>query len=1017
MREKSTQLCWGIVLFLAFQFHLFAQNNSSGTIRGRLLNPQNQPLSGGTVKIQNTLLQTISDSEGYYTFSGLKAGRYVLVATKTGFDAIRQVAYVEEGQTTSTYFMLSPDAMEMEAGIETGTFSNVSKFQSSIGITTLSANAIQERVPRGTGDLLNAIPGSFVDASAGEVGAQIFPRGLSTGQNNQLGFRYVSLQEEGLPVMSSQLGFAVVDMFHRPDATVGRLEAIRGGTSSIITANAPGGIFNFISKTGGQQRSGSAKLTGGLNNNETALSRLDAEVGGPLRNKEWSYHVGGFFRRDTGPRTVPFIANQGGQIKVNFTKILSNGQLKFYAKHLNDRVTFYKQTPVMSLEGDNPYGNFNMATSSTFLDLKTSVPNSVDIPYNTTAVRDFDADNAIWVHNTVFGVATAKQQGDWQVNNNLKLSLINQRYRQYQGNFVIPTGLAMTVFNPIALFPYASAGPAPNLPAAPAPAFPTYRDAATGEIVAKFSGATPDPNVPNQLGNFVYGTAALDMNNRVLDVMDNFSATYTKNNHRLTLGAYGAYAATKSLWNVDFLLTRLEPNARPLTVTFASPYAPTTVFKGTDDRGIVGYNAGAYTNFEGNSTILAAYLNDYWDVSYNLKIEAGLRYEFLNYKGFKKGWSVPNESDAAAGGANKGNGLKNNGGLDGNPLTTYDNRFRLDNGTKFSFNDQYGYLSTSLGFSQRVSSNAAFYGRATLGNKAPDVDYYVQNFVNQSISKGTTEKIWQGELGYKYSEKTTSFTLSGFYSYLDNILFQLFIPSGTTTLFTPPTFNSARTIGAEMELLYLPTEALSFNVSATIQDARFVKFTYYNVNGTTSAQAPTATRQALVNPLADDFTESFDGNKVNDIPSMNLDLNVAYKLGKIKPYVNYRYIGRRYGNKRNTITLPAYGILNVGVLAQLGGKFTFNAHLSNSLNSKGIVLFDGVGVPGASVEDLAQGGVKSQNPTALGPNLNGEVINSANPSLAAIAPTDLKVVQATGRPYMVRSVLPRLLTLSLSYTF
>jgi iron complex outermembrane receptor protein len=88
------------------------------------------------------------------------------------------------------------------------------------------------------------------------VGAQIFPRGLSTGQNNQLGFRYVSLQEEGLPLMSSQLGFAVVDMFHRPDATVGRLEAIRGGTSSIMTANAPGGIFNFISKTGGQQPRG-----------------------------------------------------------------------------------------------------------------------------------------------------------------------------------------------------------------------------------------------------------------------------------------------------------------------------------------------------------------------------------------------------------------------------------------------------------------------------------------------------------------------------------------------------------------------------------------------------------------------------------------------------------------------------------------------------------------------------------------------------------------------------------------
>ncbi|MEZ4901292.1 MAG: TonB-dependent receptor [Spirosomataceae bacterium] len=744
------------------------------------------------------------------------------------------------------------------------------------------------------------------------------------------------------------------------------------------------------------------------------MIRLDTEVGGSLKNKEWSYHIGGFYRQDAGPRTVPFMANQGGQIKANFTKKLTNGQLKFYGKYLNDRVTFYKHIPVKSLKGE-PFENFDVATSSSFLSLKTIVPNSEDIPYNTASVRNFDADNAIRLQNMALGMAINQQKNDWQINNSVKLSLINQHYRQFQGNFIIPTGLAMTVFNPIALFPFATVGLAPGFPAAPAPAFPTYRDAATGEILAKFNGATPDANVPNQLGNFVYGTASLDMQNRVLDIMDNFSATYIQEKHRLTLGVYGAYAATKSLWNVDFLLTRLEPNPRPLTVIFASPYSPTTVFRGTDERGIVGYNAGAYTNFEGNSAILAGYINDYWNVSYNLKIEAGLRYEFLNYNGFKKGWSVPNESDAAAGGANLGNGLKNNGGLDGNPLTTYDNRFRLDNGSKFNFNDQYGYLSASLGFSQRVSANAALYGRATLGNKAPDIDYYVQNFVNQPITKGTTEKIWQGELGYKYTEKRSSFTLSGFYSYLDNILFQLFIPSGTTTLFTPPTFNAARTIGAEIEWLYLPTEALSFDISATLQDARFTKFTYYNVNGTTSAQAPTANRQALPNPLLDDFTENFDGNKVNDIPAVNLNLKVAYQLGRIKPYFQYRYIGQRYGNKRNTITLPAYGVINAGLLAHIGEKLTFNANINNVLNSKGIVQFDGVGVPGASIEDLAFGGVKSQNPTALGPNLNGEVINAANPSLLAIAPTDLNVVQATGRPYMVRPILPRLLTLSVSY--
>ncbi|MFN4145299.1 MAG: TonB-dependent receptor [Runella sp.] len=1016
MRNSFTHLIGGMVFCVCFSLHLQAQTTPNGTISGRILNTNNQPLAGCTIKIQGQLRQTFSDEKGDYELKNILPGRYVVVATKPGYDAVRQIAYVEQGQTAYIGFMLSVDAMEMDTDVETGTFSNISKLESSVGITTLSAKAIEERASRGTGDLLAAIPGTFVDASGGEVGAIVFPRGLSTGQNNQLGFRYVSLQEEGLPIMSTQLGFALVDMFHRTDATVGRLEAIRGGTSSIITNNSPGGIFNFISKTGGQQFSGSAKLTGGLNNNQSPFVRLDAEWGAPLKKEGWAYHIGGFFRRDEGARTVPFIANQGGQIKANLTKTMIDGQLKFYFKHLNDRVTFFKQIPVLSLDGKKPFGDFDVNNSSTFLSLNTKVPNSAQLNSDPTALRSFDSDRGIGVKNSVIGMTLNKKVNDWQLNNNAKVSLLNQQYQQFQGNFVLPTGLAMTVFNPVALFPFATSGPLPSLPAAPAPAFPTYRDATTGEILGKFNSINPDPSVPNQLGNFVLGTAALNMQNRVIDVMNNFSATYTSGQHRLTVGAFGAYSQTKALWNVDFLVTRFTPNGRPLITTFASPYSPATIYNATDTQGLVGYNAGAYTNFKANSTTLAAFLNDYWDVSYKLKFEIGLRYEAIFHNGYKKGWSVPNESDAVAGGVGRGNGLRNNGGLDGNFLTTYDNRFRLDNGTFFRFNDTYQYLSASVGFSHKVGYNAALYGRATLGNKAPDIDYYVQNFVNQPITQGTTEKIWQGELGYKYADKRTSFTLAGFYSYLDNILFQLFIPSGTTTLFTPPTFNAARTIGAELDLLYTPNESFTLNLAATLQDARFVKFMYYNTNGTTSPQPPSPMRQALPDPFADDFLENFGGNRVNDIPQANVDVSVSYKIGWFKPYGNLRLISDRYGNKRNTVQLPAFGVVNFGIMGDFG-KFKVNLHTNNLLNSKGIMLFDGIGVPGGSVEDLAPGGVRSQNPTNLGPNLNGDIINAGSPTMSLIAPTDLNAVKTTGRPYMVRPILPRLLTLSLSYRF
>ena len=59
------------------------------------------------------------------------------------------------------------------------------------------------------------------------------------------------------------LQFANIDNFQRTDATVKRLEAVKGGTASIYASGAPGGIINFISNTGQNEFKGTTKLTVG----------------------------------------------------------------------------------------------------------------------------------------------------------------------------------------------------------------------------------------------------------------------------------------------------------------------------------------------------------------------------------------------------------------------------------------------------------------------------------------------------------------------------------------------------------------------------------------------------------------------------------------------------------------------------------------------------------------------------------------------------------------------------------
>ena len=79
--------------------------------------------------------------------------------------------------------------------------------------------------------------------------------------------------------------------------------------------NAPGGIFNYISRTGrtneGVELSGRVGLLG---NGRNPYYRADAYAGGRLAENLF-YAVGGFYRWDRGARDPGYAFNRGGQVK------------------------------------------------------------------------------------------------------------------------------------------------------------------------------------------------------------------------------------------------------------------------------------------------------------------------------------------------------------------------------------------------------------------------------------------------------------------------------------------------------------------------------------------------------------------------------------------------------------------------------------------------------------------------------------------------------------------------------
>lgn len=98
------------------------------------------------------------------------------------------------------------------------------------------------------GDLLRDVPGIRSEADGGDGAANISIRGLPIATT---GAKFIQLQEDGLPILEfgDILGWGA-DSFVRADLNLAQVEVIRGGSASTFASNSPGGIINFISKTG-----------------------------------------------------------------------------------------------------------------------------------------------------------------------------------------------------------------------------------------------------------------------------------------------------------------------------------------------------------------------------------------------------------------------------------------------------------------------------------------------------------------------------------------------------------------------------------------------------------------------------------------------------------------------------------------------------------------------------------------------------------------------------------------------
>ncbi|NOZ42363.1 MAG: TonB-dependent receptor [Alphaproteobacteria bacterium] len=231
------------------------------------------------------------------------------------------------------------DLLAMDEIVVTGTAGGTTKLHSSVTVSTIAASQIADFAPRSTAEIFRNIPGIRSESSGGEGNANIAVRGLPVAAG---GAKFLQLQEDGMPVMEfGDIAFGNADIFLRADYSIARIESIRGGSASTFASNSPGGVINFISKTG-EQTGGDIGITTGVNFRST---RVDFDYGTSI-NDTLRFHVAGFYRVGEGPRRAGYNGNSGGQFKANITKEFDNGYIRLYFKYLNDRAIGYLPMPV-----------------------------------------------------------------------------------------------------------------------------------------------------------------------------------------------------------------------------------------------------------------------------------------------------------------------------------------------------------------------------------------------------------------------------------------------------------------------------------------------------------------------------------------------------------------------------------------------------------------------------------------------------------------------------------------------
>lgn len=743
----------------------------------------------------------------------------------------------------------------------------------SADITLASSEDIQRKAPRSTADMLELVPGIFVEGTAGQVSNNYSVRGLQGG-----GQRFVQLEEDGMPIL---YGGGGADFFFDQDLTIDRLEAVKGGSSGVLTVNGAGATINFISKAPNHSEAeGAARVTA----YNYGLKRGDFYYSQPITDR-LAFNVGGFIQSSPGVRENPF-DYAGWRLKGMLEyKFDDGGSIRLSGKGGNIEYAYYATQPYAFVNGeirgipglDTQDGNVGGDAFAT-----------IAVPVSTFAhpsgFREFRYRDGIVAKSAQVRLDIDKPVSD-------TLSLFGRaRYLKYSYDFngLFPgsgTGNAGLTSAVNYLTPGAGS-PINDLLTLGTAAFPTrarfgIKNLRTGEVIG--SNQTAALNALNGNG-FLQRTT---LNHDYIDGRD-FGMNVGGRWEVDTGGFKNSLTAGVMYYNVKrkqdqsataSMVNDVRTNSDVYDIVALD--ANNNVIGTLSDNGLVSYGDWGAGIREREDSAVSLYVND--EIAFgDLRIDAGVRWESVS--------AIARDGNQAAVNQPVSPGV---GGVIRTVGSTFDGTFTTRRKTQSK-------AAYTVGANYLITPNLAIYAR------------YANGFQTNNVDPITTIELYEVGVRYQYgrifSGSATVFQTNfddQNYNFADPVN-----PSQQTNLNA-----DLRTRGIEFDFLIRPVDWFSLNLQGVFQEPKLKNL---QLNGVTQS--------------------GFEGNRPERTPARLFTITPTIQLpnGLGEVYGRYKHVGRIFADNGNGLALPSYGVTSLGVTLNLSERLQANFNVDNLFNVVGL---------------------------------------------------------------------------------